>query len=336
MDFSDREAVRACLIRHGQIASTDLLAATLLDGGVSCNVIRVETPERVLVLKQALPKLKVKEDWWADTGRNVIERQVMTALHATEPEFVPKILFVDEGDALFAMDYIPGRSWKAELLASRIDQRIGVELGQFLGRVHGMDVESWNSVRDLGSKTLFYQLRISPYFEVLKARHPEYGMALEAVIATMMGTSMVLAHGDFSPKNILLRPVGQTVQPVVVDWEVSHIGHPSFDVGFMMHHLLLKAIHAGDPKPYLALARSFYDAYFESSAPSDNQFQDMTLRTTGALMMARVDGKSPVEYLTLKERAIAWRIGKTLLTAEAQTWEMVGDCICEEVLQHED
>jgi aminoglycoside phosphotransferase (APT) family kinase protein len=102
-----------------------------------------------------------------------------------------------------------------------------------------------------------------------------------------------LVHGDYSPKNILAD--GDEV--VILDFEVTHWGDPRFDVGFCASHLLLKAIRADDASKG-ELARTvdvFLDAY---SKAGPMVLDDDFVQITGCLMLARIQGASPVEYLS--------------------------------------
>ena len=100
-------------------------------------------------------------------------------------------------------------------------------------------------------------------------------------------------HGDFSPKNILTD--GQAFW--VTDFEVAHYGDPTFDLGFLVSHLLLKAV--ADPEHGDALresASAFLQGYEAThrAVTGDRHLAEVT----AALMAARVDGRSPVEYLS--------------------------------------
>ncbi len=310
MDLSDPAAVSAYL-------KSDEVKVEAMPGGVSSDVVRVQTPEQSFVLKRALPKLRVKEDWFANTSRNIIERLCLQLISQMAPRFVPKVLFVDEANGLFAMEYVEGLTWKHKLLQGHVDVQVATMLGRFLATVHRLTFANSEYLTPFSDKTLFHQLRISPYFEFILDLYPEYRTYLDEVIDSMMSTSDVLVHGDFSPKNVLLRT--KQNQPVVLDWEVAHAGHASFDISFMMHHLLLKAVYAKlNFASYLALVDTFYRSYFEVvGVLSESQFRAITWQTTGALLLARVDGKSPVEYLNEQMKEQVRQIGISLLSRNA-------------------
>jgi hypothetical protein len=95
----------------------------------------------------------------------------------------------------------------------------------------------------------------------------------------------------------------------VIDWEVVHRGDPAFDVAFLVNHLLLKTVHRPDAREgYEACGHAFLESYGPVSE------MEYVLGLVGCLMLARVDGKSPAEYLTEPQREIARAAGIALLT----------------------
>ncbi|WP_051663418.1 phosphotransferase family protein [Alicyclobacillus macrosporangiidus] len=313
MDLRNGAEVTSYLIRKGVMAPGTRATLVPLTGGVSSEVVLVRNG-RSLVLKRALAKLRVKEDWYAGTERNQVEAECLRRVSALAPDFVPELVLEDRDASLFAMEYVDGPTWKAELLAGRMDFFVPEQLGRFLGALHRSSYKNPAWLAPFESKALFYQLRVSPYFVFIRPRYAAWTEALDFVIDGLMSRSEVLVHGDFSPKNVLLRQG----QPCVLDWEVAHAGHPAFDVGFLLSHLLLKAIHFGvNGQACHQAAQVFYDTYFrEVQVLPEPEYRPMVMRTTGALMLARVDGKSPVEYLTPSEQEVARRGGIALLTGE--------------------
>ena len=107
-----------------------------------------------------------------------------------------------------------------------------------------------------------------------------------------------MVHGDWSPKNLLISAAGLTA----IDFECAHFGDPSYDAAFLTNHLLLKAFH----RPRLAgryceLART---AFNRTAAVLPREalaaFEADTARHLAFLLLARIDGKSPVEYIVDK------------------------------------
>lgn len=310
------DEVTRYLVRNAVIAPGDPVTLQDLEGGVSSDVVCVHTPGRSLVLKRALSQLKVAQPWYADLRRNDVEAHVMRRVSAWLPDYVPVVVWVDPKESLFAMEYVSGRVWKADLLNGRVDNAIADQLGLFLGCLHRRSYHERGGWAELEDTTLFYQLRIAPYFGALHDRYPQCVPALSALAQLLLESHWVLVHGDFSPKNVIL----SHESPIVLDWEVAHVGHPAFDAGFMLSHLFLKAIHAADPSPFVAAGAIFFRRYLEACEFDRVGMQSITFKVAGALMMARVDGKSPVEYLTLSQQRRARQVGEQLLLECLRDW----------------
>jgi aminoglycoside phosphotransferase (APT) family kinase protein len=142
----------------------------------------------------------------------------------------------------------------------------------------------------------FFSLRLEPYLLATAQRHPALADRLQWLCAQTAQTQRVLVHGDISPKNILCGPQG----PVFLDAECAWYGDPAFDLAFCLNHLLLKAVHL--PAQSSALGQSFVQLAQAYLGAVDWEpvaaFEQRAAQLLPALLLARVDGKSPVEYLT--------------------------------------
>ena len=113
-----------------------------------------------------------------------------------------------------------------------------------------------------------------------------------------------MVHGDWSPKNLLVSSPGL----MCIDFECAHFGDPSYDAGFMLNHLILKAFRKPElAASYLGLARIAMGWTLGIIPPDALEWYEAdSLRHLAFLMLARVDGKSPVEYLeteSVRDRA---------------------------------
>lgn len=296
-----------------------------LGGGVSNTVIRVSTPDACYVVKQPLPNLAVEDDWPADTTRVHNEAAATTAYHQiistkglTDIK-VPDLRFEDTSNHVIAITCAPPQSkmWKSELLDGHVDPRIGTILGRFLATSHNTASKNPKIRSKFANKTPFEQLRLDPYHRTIAKRHPDIREDVEAEIERIKGVEKTLVHGDFSPKNVLIGPGG--AEPVwLLDFEVAHWGDPAFDPAFMLNHLCIKAIYnSGDQQSYLETATRFWDAYVNEI---EWDIETETVRELAILMLARVDGKSPIEYLsTPHTKTILRRTGKRALTNDITT-----------------
>lgn len=270
-----------------------------LGGGVSNTVLLVETPSERFVVKQALPRLRVKDEWLADRGRIFRERDALLDAAKLLPRgWVPEVLWSDESNYLFAMRAAeePAEFWKSRLLAGRLEPRWARRAGVALGlTIRG----SWRSEsfrQKYGDATAFDQLRTDPYYRTIARRHADIAEHVEEWLAVTAARRVALTHGDWSPKNMMVTPGGM----VFIDYECAHFGDPSFDAAFAINHLVLKGYYRPRMADgYLALARVLF-AWTLSVLPAEalRDFEAATARHLGLLLLARVDGKSPVEYLT--------------------------------------
>lgn len=278
--------------------------AEWLSGGVSNVVLRLtDHPSgREIILKQARERLRVQAEWRSRLDR--IWREV-SVLRTIGPLFsegtVPTVLYEDRENYLFAMSAAPRDHvvWKSELLSGRLREDLLPELGAFLANVHSLS-RTIALPPELRDKLVFDELRLDPYYRWTAARHPEVATPLNRLVAETATREDGLTLADFSPKNILLWGDRWTV----IDFETAHIGDPAFDLGFFLTHLVLKSLHIGSLRQSLLRGiQSFWSAY-RAGLPA-GQFEAIEQRSMmhlAACMLARVDGKSPVDYLDEREQ----------------------------------
>ncbi len=285
-------------LRSAGLATGSEVRLTPLGGGVSSDIHLVETKGGCFVVKRALPKLRVRDEWFADVSRNRVERDWFEYARGVAPESVPRILAADPEAGWFAMEYVGGGAvtWKARLLAGDARPEDARRAGVLLGRLHR---SSWADQAMRGRfSTLpnFHALRIAPYLLTTAERVPAVAAELRDEARRLEHSDQALVHGDYSPKNLLVS--GDRV--TVLDAEVAWFGDPAFDVAFLLTHLHLKALlHASRPDPILALIPTFWSAYQDALGTGrDERLEERTARLLLCLLLARVHGKSPVEYLT--------------------------------------
>lgn len=293
----------------------DAPVLTPLTGGVSSLIVKVDGPARTFCVKCALPKLKVAAHWTAPVGRNGAEVAWLRAAGAIVPGAVPTILAVDAEGHAFAMDFVDPATHpvrKNQLRDGVIDVAVAAEVGRRLAKIHSGTAHRLELARDFANDSTFFDIRLDPYLGEIGRVHPDVRAQTDALIERTQRTRVALMHGDVSPKNILVGANG----PVFLDAECACYGDPAFDVAFCLNHLLLKCVwrppHA---HRYLACFDALARAYF---AHVDWEPADAVAARAGsllpALLLARVDGKSPVEYLHDEaERAVVRRFAKAVL-----------------------
>lgn len=302
-----------------------------LSGGVSNIVMRVDVAGRApFVIKQCRERLRVAMEWRARLDRIWAERATLELLGSILPsDAVPSLLFEDRPNYLFAMSCAPDDSstWKARLMAGEVNPEIAGKLGMLLGTIHAQAVEHPILHRELADATLFDELRVDPYYRTTARAHPDFAPDFDSLIAAMEGLPIAertLVLGDFSPKNILVHANGL----ILLDFECAHRGDPAFDLGFFLSHLVLKTIHLGRDDPrraadYLSLADRFWSDYLTTigpDAPFAEKIAPRGIVHTAACLLARVDGKSPVEYLDDCEQQITRDLATGLFRFRPETW----------------
>jgi 5-methylthioribose kinase len=276
-----------------------------LAGGVSSAVFRVEWSTTAVVVKQALPQLQVSDEWLSRVERSATEARAAKVLERLLP--VGSILapiYVDERRSLFVMpSALPGaETWKALLMRGELSTITAGKVGELLGQLHGRSRLEPALAQEFADRQDFVALRVDPYLRVTAERRPRLAPAVGKHTERMMSVRACLVHGDYSPKNFLVEP-DRPEAVTLLDHEVCHWGDPAFDIAFCLTHLHLKACAFPERSgELLDLAHIFWTAYRATAGPSDpvGLERDM-VGLLGCLLAARVDGKSPAEYLTTHE-----------------------------------
>ncbi len=286
------------LIEEGILnGPVDKIQFSPLSGGVSSDIFLVSDGNQKIVVKQAVKKLRVKDDWYVDVTRNHFEHEYLRYVARLDANVVPKVLYHSDEKGFFVMEYLSNDffTWKANLLKKKLSKTCAQRVGEILGKIHR---ESWGDkslLHKFDTTELFIQLRVDPYLYTTGKRTPEFCELFEQEGKRLILNRKCLVHGDYSPKNILI----SNDRVVIIDCEVAWFGDPAFDVCFLLNHLFLKAIYNNEiATAYMELARLFWDSYTDVLGKDYSaEIEKHVGRLLLMLMAARVDGKSPVEYL---------------------------------------
>lgn len=289
----------AFLVSQGLASVQESARWHALAGGVSSDIWRVDLPGRSLCIKRALAKLKVSADWQAPVSRNAYEWAWMQFAACHAPDSVPRPLAHDPKAGLFAMSFLAPEDhpvWKEQLLAGDVSTGTARAVGHVLGELHAASAGKAELGTAFDTTDNFRALRLDPYLVATAQRHPVLSAPLTALAERTAGLRIALVHGDISPKNILVGPRG----PVLLDAECAWYGDPAFDLAFCLNHLLLKCLVRPDRSlALLAAFAALTDAYFGRAGWEPRAgLEERAARLLPALLLARIDGKSPVEYVS--------------------------------------
>jgi 5-methylthioribose kinase len=330
---NDHQAIKS-ILNHLNLASKDeAITIKALTGGVSSNIFQLTTKQAQYCLKQALPQLKVAKQWLAPVDRVFAEIDWLQTAATIAPDAVPKILGLDQTSKSFVMQHLGAEylNWKAELLAGRVAGKVATQLGSTLGRIHSHTALKEDIAKRFANDDTFYAIRLEPYLEEAARQHPELSPRLKALIKRTQQNPKVLVHGDVSPKNIMLGPLG----PVILDAECAWFGDPAFDVAFCLNHFFLKAAHMPEVAPALLQnAQDFLKAYLqEVTWEPVPELEYRIASLLPGLMLARVDGKSPVEYLAAERGALVRTLAIEFLTQDEISFSMINKRWAQEFAQ---
>jgi 5-methylthioribose kinase len=287
------------------VGADEELSTEILKGGVSNRVVRVLRPTgEAWVIKQALIKLRVPVDWYSSPNRihrEALGLQWLKALGVS----VPELRFEDGARCLLAMDAVPEplENWKEVLLAGRVDQAYIRSFSEMLVAIHANSFNRRAELQPIFQDTSYFEsLRIEPYYGYTALQVAGASAFIKRVVEATRANSICLVHGDYSPKNVLIH--GGAL--ILLDHEVAHWGDPAFDLGFSMTHLLSKANHVETKRMVFEQATTaFWDTYWSGveHEPWVDGLEERAVGSTLACLLARVIGRSQLEYLTTAERS---------------------------------
>ena len=306
MILEGKEEVKTYLINEGIVKVGESVLVEHLSGGVSCRVWKITVNEDRWVIKQALEKLDVQVDWFSDVERIHREHEVMKQLELVIPDCnVPKILHVDYINHIYLMTCAEegAETWKDLLMKGIFNVETARSAANILSQIHSRSNQIEEKIKEkFYDQKYFVQLRIDPFHRFLIQKYPELSPEINALIFELTEQKTCLVHGDFSPKNMLVEKSGSIV---LIDYEVAHWGNPVFDLAYCLGHLMLKTWHLKRSTEIHQLIKVFLDNYTETV--------NNLLPHLGLMLLARMDGKSPVNYIKdddlkqiIRNTAIYW------------------------------
>ncbi len=332
-DIVARQQILKVLRRLDLVGSGETPPMVPLSGGVSSDIWRVDLPQGPVCVKRALPRLKVEALWEAPVERNAYERAWLETIAELYPHAVPRVIAHDPTRGLFIMAYLDAADyplWKGRLRDGDADVAFARRVGTTLAGIHRATAGDTAVAARFSTDEIFHALRLEPYLVATSRRHPDLSSELQALVNMTSGVKCALVHGDISPKNILIGPHG----PVFLDAECAWYGDPAFDLAFCLNHFLLKCVwtpRAG--KDFLACFAAMAEAYLSLADWEPKAgLEARVARLLPGLLLARIDGKSPVEYITEEaDKDRVRRVSRALLAASPNRLESVRGAWAKEI-----
>jgi 5-methylthioribose kinase len=323
LDIENTNHLIAFLRSRGLLFEQERPEIHELKGGVSSRTVLVRVENRpAFVVKQALPKLRVAVDWYSNPERIHREARGLEWLAKLAPiGTITPLLFEDHELHIIVMTAVPepNLNWKAALLAGHVHPGYIEQFATVLATIHFRSAQQQELIRDVfADRSFFESLRLEPYYRYSAEQLPQTQAFFNHLIAETLETRLALVHGDYSPKNVLIHE-GRLF---LVDHEVIHFGDPAFDVGFSLTHLLSKAHHLVQQRAlFISAASDYVNRYLErlESAPWRPALEERAVRHTLACLLARVVGRSPLEYLSQQQRIVQTRVVLDLIADPSQT-----------------
>jgi hypothetical protein len=252
--------------------------------------------------------------WEAPVERNVFERRWLETATRAVPGIAPRVLAHDDS-GVFAMEYLDGATyplWKAELRAGRADRRFAQTVGAQLARVHAATAGRDDVARQFATDAGFHAIRLEPYLLATARVHTDLAPVLKSLAERTARTRLALVHGDVSPKNILVGPAG----PGVSRCRVRLVRRSGLRPRVLPQPPAAeRRLGAGVAGRFSRLLRCARRGLLEGVTwESAGALQARAASLLPGLLLARVDGKSPVEYLQDEaSKARVRRVARALL-----------------------
>ncbi len=291
-------------LRNGErIGENTKVHISQLTGGISNRTVLLNFDDgSSWVMKQALDKLRVDGDWFCSPERIFYEAEAMRWLEQYVAGNSPRLIFEDQSEYVLAMEAVqpPFENLKTLLINSPPKSSYFSLAGKLLGQIHLQGSKKENHIPHLFKDTHFFQsLRIEPYYLETIKKIEKTRRFFETLIDDTNKDHFTVVHGDFSPKNILVK----RDKLILLDHEVTHFGDGTFDLGFFIAHLLSKANHLPEYRSeFISGVLIFIEAYLDQTKVMTKYREQRTVRHSIGCFLARVCGLSQLEYLSEQQR----------------------------------
>lgn len=308
-----------------KIENNKIININPLKGGVSCEIYKVDTTDKSYCVKKALRKLKVRKNWYADPIRSYYEFLWLKKVKKIFPHSVPRVVEYNKKRNFLIIQYLDNNKYynlKDELLKGRVNTPVIVSLSKKISYIHANLKSNYNKKIFQSHNFNFINLRVDPYINELKKKYPILKNKITETANFLIKNNHTVIHGDFTPKNILCSKNKQ----IILDAEVANYGDPAFDIVSLINHLIIKLIYVNkNKKEFVYALQKSFNIYFSNVTWEDKELIiKRSLSLIPLMILARIDGKSPVEYLKLsKDKNKLRRIALELIEIKNYDFETI-------------
>lgn len=243
------------------------------DGNLNL-VFIVQSPEGTVIVKQALPYVRLVGDSWPlPLYRAFYEFNALKRQEKRDPGSVPEIFHFDEGQALIVMEFLsPHIILRNKLIAGEKVVDLGAFCGQFCARTafrgSELSMKSADKKADVGlfsgnveipaiTESLVFT---DPYFDAEMNNHTpgldpvvsrlrdnvELKRIVQSMMAKFVSNTETMCHGDLHSGSIM----ATDTEIRVIDPEFAQYGPMGFDLGMLTANYLMayfsQPAHRGD------------------------------------------------------------------------------------------
>lgn len=224
------------------------LTAEKFAGGQSNPTFKITAASGVYVLRRQPPGKLLKSAHAVDR-----EYKVLAALANTDVP-VAKVYHLCEdrgviGSMFYLMEYCEGNIyWDAALPELEKPARgiIYQQMLSVLTRLHKVDINTVG-LADYGKPGNYFQRQYERWYTQYRASEIDKIEAMETLMAQLKHSLpaddglVSLVHGDYRLDNLMFAPDNKTVT-ALLDWELSTLGHPYADVGYLCMQMRMPQI----------------------------------------------------------------------------------------------